>query len=280
MRRIPSRIAILTDFGIDDNYNGVMEGVIKKINPEVQTIYISGNVKNFNIYAGAYLLYTSFKYFPRDTIFLVVIDPGVGTTRRPIIIKTKNYIFIGPDNGVLYPAAANDGIEKVIEINNNKLYLSKNISNTFHGRDIFAVAAALISIGVEIDIFGRQISHEEIIKIKFDYNISERRICGKIIYIDHFGNVATSIPANIIINNKIKYNQIITFTINNKIKYNARVVKTFGYGNENELILYSNGYFFVEIGINKGSAKDKLNVKEGDEICLEDYTQVDFSHSI
>jgi S-adenosylmethionine hydrolase len=280
MRRIPSRIAILTDFGIDDNYNGVMEGVIKKINPEVQTIYISGNVKNFNIYAGAYLLYTSFKYFPRDTIFLVVIDPGVGTTRRPIIIKTKNYIFIGPDNGVLYPAAANDGIEKVIEINNNKLYLSKNISNTFHGRDIFAVAAALISIGVEIDIFGRQISHEEIIKIKFDYNISERRICGKIIYIDHFGNVATSIPANIIINNKIKYNQIITFTINNKIKYNARAVKTFGYGNENELILYSNGYFFVEIGINKGSAKDKLNVKEGDEICLEDYTQVDFSHSI
>jgi len=280
MRRIPSRIAILTDFGIDDNYNGVMEGVIKKINPEVQTVYISGNVKNFNIYAGAYLLYTSFKYFPRDTIFLVVIDPGVGTTRRPIIIKTKNYIFIGPDNGVLYPAAANDGIEKVIEINNNKLYLSKNISNTFHGRDIFAVAAALISIGVEIDIFGRQISHEEIIKIKFDYNISERRICGKIIYIDHFGNVATSIPANIIINNKIKYNQIITFTINNKIKYNARVVKTFGYGNENELILYSNGYFFVEIGINKGSAKDKLNVKEGDEICLEDYTQVDFSHSI
>ena len=209
-----------------------------------------------------------------------MIDPGVGTTRRPIIIKTKNYIFIGPDNGVLYPAAANDGIEKVIEINNNKLYLSKNISNTFHGRDIFAVAAALISIGVEIDIFGRQISHEEIIKIKFDYNISERRICGKIIYIDHFGNVATSIPANIIINNKIKYNQIITFTINNKIKYNARVVKTFGYGNENELILYSNGYFFVEIGINKGSAKDKLNVKEGDEICLEDYTQVDFSHSI
>ncbi|BDB97148.1 SAM hydrolase/SAM-dependent halogenase family protein [Saccharolobus caldissimus] len=280
MRRIPSRIAILTDFGTDDNYNGVMEGVIKKINPEVQTIYISGNVKNFNIYAGAYLLYTSFKYFPRDTIFLVVIDPGVGTTRRPIIIKTKNYIFIGPDNGVLYPAAANDGIEKVIEINNNKLYLSKNISNTFHGRDIFAVAAALISIGVEIDIFGQQISHEEIIKIKFDYNISERRICGKILYIDHFGNVATSIPANIIINNRIKYNQIITFTINNRIKYNARVVKTFGYGNENELILYSNGYFFVEIGINKGSAKDKLNVKEGDEICLEDYTQVDFSHSI
>ncbi|MEM3291325.1 MAG: S-adenosyl-l-methionine hydroxide adenosyltransferase family protein [Saccharolobus sp.] len=278
MRRIPPKIAILTDFGVNDNYNGVMEAVIRKVNPEAQIIYISGNVKNFNIYAGAYLLYTSFKYFPKNTIFLVVIDPGVGTNRRPLIIKTLNYIFVGPDNGVLFQAAEKDGIEKIIEINNPKLYLSNIISNTFHGRDIFSITAAFLSLGVDITIFGKELRIDEINKINLTYKVEDKRICGKVAYIDHFGNIATSIPTEAVIG-KVEYNRLIKITVNNS-NYMCRFVKTFGYGNENELLIYQNGYFLLEIGINKGNAKDKIDVKEGDEICLEVYTQEDSSHSI
>ncbi|MEM3515772.1 MAG: S-adenosyl-l-methionine hydroxide adenosyltransferase family protein [Saccharolobus sp.] len=278
MRRIPPTIAILTDFGVNDNYNGVMEAVIRKVNPEARIIYISGNVKNFNIYAGAYLLYTSFKYFPKNTIFLVVIDPGVGTNRRPLIIKTLNYIFVGPDNGVLFQAAEKDGIEKIIEINNPKLYLSNIISNTFHGRDIFSITAAFLSLGVDITIFGKELRIDEINKINITYKVEDKRICGKVAYIDHFGNIATSIPTEAVIG-KVEYNRLIKITVNNS-NYMCRFVKTFGYGNENELLIYQNGYFLLEIGINKGNAKDKIDVKEGDEICLEVYTQEDSSHSI
>lgn len=278
MRRIPPTIAILTDFGVNDNYNGVMEAVIRKVNPEARIIYISGNVKNFNIYAGAYLLYTSFKYFPKNTIFLVVIDPGVGTNRRPLIIKTLNYIFVGPDNGVLFQAAEKDGIEKIIEINNPKLYLSNIISNTFHGRDIFSITAAFLSLGVDITIFGKELRIDEINKINLTYKVEDKRICGKVAYIDHFGNIATSIPTEAVIG-KVEYNRLIKITVNNS-NYMCRFVKTFGYGNENELLIYQNGYFLLEIGINKGNAKDKIDVKEGDEICLEVYTQEDSSHSI
>ncbi|MEM0363012.1 MAG: S-adenosyl-l-methionine hydroxide adenosyltransferase family protein [Sulfolobaceae archaeon] len=279
MRRIPPTIAILTDFGVNDNYNGVMEAVIRKVNPEARIIYISGNVKNFNIYAGAYLLYTSFKYFPKNTIFLVVIDPGVGTNRRPLIIKTLNYIFVGPDNGVLFQAAEKDGIEKIIEINNPKLYLSNIISNTFHGRDIFSITAAFLSLGVDINIFGKELRIDDINKINLiTYKVEDKRICGKVAYIDHFGNIATSIPIEAVIG-KIEYNRLIKITVNNS-NYMCRFVKTFGYGNENELLIYQNGYFLLEIGINKGNAKDKIDVKEGDEICLEVYIQEDSSHSI
>ncbi|ARM75864.1 hypothetical protein B6F84_07330 [Acidianus manzaensis] len=263
-------IGILTDFGISDNYNGVMEGVIRKINKDIEITYITPNAKNFNIYSGAYLLYTSYSFFRRNTIFLVVIDPGVGTTRKVLLIKTKNYIFIGPDNGVLFPAAKQDEIKEIIQVNNNKLYLSKNISNTFHGRDIFATIAAFVSLDVDIHIFGNIISDKEIQKIEYKEFKKDNLTCGEIIYIDHFGNVATSIK-DFDTNAKVH--------INSNIFY-ARRVNTFGESENKELLIYKNGYGFMEIGINKENASLKLGAKEGDVVCLEGYTQGDFSHFI
>ncbi|BFI75335.1 hypothetical protein YN1HA_14330 [Sulfurisphaera ohwakuensis] len=271
-----SQIAILTDFGISDNYNGVMEGVIRKINPNVDITYITPNAKEFNIYAGAYLLYTAYRYFKKGTIFLVVIDPGVGTERKALLIKTKNYYFIGPDNGVLYPSVEEDEIEKVIYINNPKLYLSKNISNTFHGRDIFSVAAAYLSLNVDINVFGNEINKNEIEKLSFLFNEmrEDKNItyCGKILYIDHFGNVATSI--------RIKTTKNFKYVLKYKgNEYELFAVKTFGEGEQNKLLLYNNGYGFLEIGINKGNASIVINAKEGEDVCLEVYTQEDSNHS-
>ncbi len=266
-------ISILTDFGVSDNYNGVMEGVIKKINREAEISYISGNAKSFNILAGAYLLYTSYRYFPKNTIFLVVVDPGVGTPRKPIIIKTKNYYFVGPDNGILYPAAKEDGIEQINQISNQRLYLTKYISNTFHGRDIFSVAAAFLSLNIDQDVFGEKLSEDNLTKIDlFYYKREEKKSCFKVVYVDHFGNIALSYkdPSTFLSSSNI-------FCLGN---YKLKRVRTFGEGREGELLIYSNGYNFLEIGANKKNASEILDLKEGDLVCLEDCTQEDSSHSI
>ena len=272
-----AQIAILTDFGISDNYNGVMEGVIRKINPDTDIVYITPNAKEFNLYAGAYLLYTSYRYFQKNTIFLAVIDPGVGTKRRAIIVKSRNYYFVGPDNGILYPAISEDGISKVVQITNPRMYLSREISNTFHGRDIFSVAAAYLSLNVDMTVFGEMINPEELEKIEFNFSESkdENKVmyCGKIVYVDHFGNIATSIKTKINKNAKV-------IAKHNGREYYLNVVRTFGEGKEKEFLLYNNGYGFLEIGINKGNAAITINANEGDEICLEVYTRGDFSHSI
>lgn len=272
------QIAILTDFGISDNYNGVMEAVIRKFNPEIEITYITPNAKEFNIYSGAYLLYTAYRYFRRGTIFLVVIDPGVGTSRKPLIIRTNNYFFVGPDNGVLFPAANEDQIKSIIWINDPRSYLSKRISNTFHGRDIFAVTAALLSLGVDMNVFGEEIS--QITNLDFEYKlekIAENKLkaCGKVIYVDHFGNVTTSIR----IDKDLLLNMNGKLTLKDGQEYELHQVKTFGESYGQELLVYKNGYSFIEIGINKSSAFYILNIREGDEVCVEVFTQGDSNPS-
>ncbi len=264
------QIAILTDFGISDNYNGVMEAVIRKINPEVTITYITPNARNFDVTSGAYLLYTSYRYFPRNTIFLVVVDPGVGTSRRALIVKTNKYVFVGPDNGVLYPTITEDGIRKVISISNRRLYLSKRVSYTFHGRDIFSAASAFISLGVDISIFGEEVNPESLAKLEFTQEEKGNLLCGRVIYVDHFGNVATSIRGEI--------PEIKSVTIKGR-KFNGRKVNTFGEGRPGELLVYTNSYGFLEMGINKGSASQFTGAETGDDICVELYTREDSSRS-
>ncbi|BBG24479.1 SAM hydrolase/SAM-dependent halogenase family protein [Sulfuracidifex tepidarius] len=271
-----NNIAILTDFSLSDNYNGVMEGTIRRFNKDVNITYLSGNSKKFNVKSASYLLYTGYRFFPRKTVFLVVVDPGVGTERDALLVKTRNYFFIGPDNGVLYPSIIEDGIVEIRKINNPKVFLSKEISKTFHGRDIFAVSAALLSTGVETEAFGDVKSQNDLYKYELKYY--EKINYGlktKVVYVDNFGNVTLGITSREF---KVKENQI--YEINVKgLKYKVTSKRTFGYGEENQLIIYSNGYGFLEIGINKGSAYHTLKTSEGDEICLEDYTQGDSSPS-
>ncbi|BCU70566.1 SAM hydrolase/SAM-dependent halogenase family protein [Stygiolobus caldivivus] len=272
------QIAILTDFGISDNYNGVMEAVIKRNNPEVEITYITPNAREFSIYGGAYLLYTSYRYFKKGTIFLTVIDPGVGTSRKPIIIKTNNYFFVGPDNGVLYPASNEDGIKEIIAITNPRVYLSKKISNTFHGRDIFAISATLLSLNVDLETFGEKIT--DLVKLSFDYSLEELsddkiKACGKVIYVDHFGNIATSIR----IDNDLSLGKRGKLLFKGK-EIDVHQVRTFGESKSQEILVYKNGYSFIEIGINKGSAFNILGLREGDEICVEVSIQADSNHSI
>ena len=135
-------IALLSDFGLKDHYVSAMKGVILNISPDVNLVDITHEVSPWNVIQGAFLLRATFRYFPRGTVFVCVVDPGVGTERKALAIKTKNYFFVGPDNGLMYPSVVEDGLELAVEITNRKYTLER--SGTFDGRDVFAPAAAHI----------------------------------------------------------------------------------------------------------------------------------------
>ncbi len=272
-----NNIAILSDFGVHDNYNGVMEAIIRRINKHVNISYITNSSKKFNIIAAAYLLYTAYRFFPKYTVFLVTVDPTVGTERDVLITRTTNYFFVGPNNGVLYPSLIDDGIMKIIKVNDHKAFLSKGIIETFFDRYIFGISAALISTGVDMSAFGEEENVEDITKLPLKYlERTPQGVKGKVIYVDNFGNVTIGITSKDL---PLEENKLYTIFVRGK-SHKAVSRRTFAYGNEGELTLYTNEYGFLEVGINKGSAYDTLKTSEGDEICLEDYTQEDSNHSI
>src|SRR5262249_38262363 len=145
-------ITLTTDFGLSDPFVGIMKGVILGIAPEAQLVDISHDVRSYDVVEGAFLVENSYRYFPEDTVHIVVVDPGVGSAVRPIVSVLNRQIFVGPDNGVLSPVLQNE----VYHITNQNLFLS-TVSKTFHGRDIFAPVAANIAHGMPINLVGPRI---------------------------------------------------------------------------------------------------------------------------
>ena len=175
-------IAILSDFG-NSEYLGVMKGIISHVAEKSKVIDLCNTIHPHQIKEGAWILKQTYKYFPKNTIFLCVVDPGVGGERKGMIVRTKNFYFVGPDNGLMFPAMEEDGISTAIE-----LIPGEDVSQTFHGRDVFAVAAAKLEKGVEISAVGKKHSIKE--KLKFVLNGRK----GEIVRIDNFGNIITNIP--------------------------------------------------------------------------------------
>ena len=182
-------IVILTDFGTTDPFVGIMKGVINQIAPATPTIDLSHAISPGNIRQGAVTLWQSIHYFTPGSIFLVVIDPGVGTSRRPLLAKRGDYKFIAPDNGVL--SYIFDDEPKAWDISNPELFLP-NPGTTFHGRDIFAPAAAHASMGVAESEFGTPISEFQWIPYPVLESPSPGRLQGQTLHADQFGNFLTS----------------------------------------------------------------------------------------
>ncbi len=263
-------IVLLTDFGIEDPYVGMMKGVILSICPKVKIIDLTHNVRSFDVEHGAFILYVSYKYFPRGTIFVCVVDPGVGSSRRPIAILTNNYIFIGPDNGLMVMAAEDDGIRKVFLIENQKLFRTP-ISRSFHGRDIFAPVAAHIACGIPIESIGREINPNTLVRLdirKHIRKIKENCVELKILAIDKFGNnILSSRIRDILDLLNIDLNS--TVTIYSKCRsYRAIVGETFSIYQEGTLVLYENSFWLAELAVNRGSAKEILCTEPGDTILI------------
>jgi len=189
----PAPIAILTDFGYRDHYVGVLKGVIDTIAPEARVIDISHGIPPQSVVAGAMALQQSWRFFPKQTVFLVIVDPGVGSARKPLAIETRaGARFVGPDNGVMSLAGNDAGILQIVELREPK-YRLKEVSSTFHGRDVFAPAAAWLSTGVRLSALGPATDKMKHLSIP----LATRRddtISGEVIYLDGFGNMVTNIP--------------------------------------------------------------------------------------
>lgn len=183
---------MLTDFGYRDHYVGAMKGVIAEIAPAARVIDITHGIPPQSVSAGAIALAQSWRFFPRHTVFVAVVDPGVGTPRLPIAIETRaGARFVGPDNGLLYLAAQAAGIRLIVELHAAK-YRLKNVSATFHGRDIFAPAGAWLSRGTPITSLGPTIAQMKPSSIEPAIRRG-KTLEGKVIYVDGFGNLVTNI---------------------------------------------------------------------------------------
>lgn len=277
----PNLIVLLTDFGLYDPFVGIMKGVIKSVNPSVEIIDLSHQVKPHSIKEGAFFLYISYKYFPKGSIFVVVVDPGVGSEREILLYKTSDYYFLAPNNGVLSYILPPESVvlkiggetfkffpksedERIVKIENENFFL-KPVSRTFHGRDIFAPVAAYISLGVRMEEFGEEFKGE-MIKIPFPrLKYIDQKLYGEVIYSDRFGNLITNIDEESL--NK--------FLNGLKPIINFKNVEIFGLKNsyseakKGEPLAIINSFNYLEISVREGSAVEKFLAKEGDEIIVE-----------
>lgn len=187
-------IVLLTDFGRQDPFAGILKGVIACISPESNVIDLTHEVNPQDILQGAFLLASSYSYFPRGSVFCVVVDPGVGSTRKGILIETRDYLFLGPDNGVLWHAADKNKIKRIFHLTNSAYFLNP-VSATFHGRDIFAPVAAHVSKGLEnISVLGHPI--KECVEYPFPgVEKNGSSFVLTILHIDRFGNAVLNIDA-------------------------------------------------------------------------------------
>ena len=262
-------ITLLTDFGHSDEYVGVMKGVIFSIDPEANIIDLTHHIDPQDISQAAYLLKAAYPYFPKNSIHVVVVDPGVGTDRKIVALKIDGHVFLAPDNGVLSILWENHPIELAVCINNSQYFL-KDVSMTFHGRDIFAPVAAWLSRSTSITSLGPPIEYSDLKKIKFsDLEVSqENTIIGRVISIDRFGNLLTNIDEKTFFQlyakhpNKhpiAKVGEIIIKRLSTSYQSVAE--------KEPLMIIGSRGY--LEIAINCGNASKALNISKGDTLLID-----------
>jgi S-adenosylmethionine hydrolase len=190
MNRVPL-ITLTTDFGVADSYVGTMKGVMLDIAPDARLVDISHEIAPQNVRQAAYVLYTAYPFFPSHTVHLVVVDPGVGSARRSIGLRTPRGFLIGPDNGVFSYVMASEPVEALVELADPHYHLSR-VSHTFHGRDIFAPAAAHLAAGVPIMELGPPVRDPITLPLP-RLEIAAGTITGEVLHTDHFGNVVTSI---------------------------------------------------------------------------------------
>jgi len=249
-----SIITLTTDFGLRDWFVGSMKGVILGINEHAALVDITHEIPAGDIRAGAFALGVSCRCFPRNTVHVAVIDPGVGSNRAAIVVKTADYYFVGPDNGVLSLALEK---EKVLEIwrVENEAYFRRPVSNTFHGRDVFAPVAAHLTLRVLMDSLGRQL--KDYVKLEWPKpQVAGGVLRGQILYIDHFGNAVSNIESPAKSVSKVR--------VPDKVQCDIKRFYQEVPGGQPLAITGSAGY--LEIAVNGGNAAQTFGLKLGDAV--------------
>ncbi|MFW9896821.1 MAG: S-adenosyl-l-methionine hydroxide adenosyltransferase family protein [Candidatus Thorarchaeota archaeon] len=270
-------IALITDFGTrGQHYVAAMKAVILNISPNAKIVDISHEITPYSIIEASYILKTTYKHFPKGTVFIVVVDPGVGSNRRLIALKTKSdYYFIGPDNGI-FPNVFD--VKEIINCHSieNDEYFIQPVSPTFHGRDIMAPIGASIAKykNFPLSDLGSKFDFHNLIKkpITLLIDAENRTIKGSIQYIDSFGNGTTTIPmignniknSDLILENDLKISMLI-----NDITYEGIFSSHFSNVVEDMILFLVGSTGFLEISINQGNAAKKLDFKVGDILTLQ-----------
>jgi S-adenosylmethionine hydrolase len=256
-------VTLTTDFGLKDSYVAEMKAVILRISPNTTIIDITHDIEKFDIRMAAYTLACAAPYFPKDTVHVAVVDPGVGTKRRALLVQTQSAFYVGPDNGVLALATDNQGIKHIFGITNPKFMLTR-ISNTFHGRDIFAPVAAHLTNGTQPKEFGPEI--KRISTPKFARVARKRnRLTGEVLHIDGFGNLITNFRKEELDSMGIKE------TVNIKIgnhKLRLKLGKAYEDVKKREAVALFGSHGFLEVSVNQGNAGTAFKAKRGDKITL------------
>jgi len=251
-------ITLLTDFGIQDPYVAEIKGTILSVNFDAKIVDISHQISSYDIREAAFLIGMYYNIFAKKTIHLAVVDPGVGGERENIIVKTKNFYFVGPDNGIFSMIFQKEKNFTIYKIN----YSPKNkYSNTFFGRDYFAPIAAMLSKGDRISKIGKKT--DKFIKLDIPKpDIDENMVIGQIMYVDGFGNLITNIYKDIIKTNEKKLAIRVGDVVIDKIG------RTFSSVSPGEPVAYIGSHGYLEIAINKGTADKSLGTVKGSNVEL------------
>ena len=271
-----SPITLTTDFGYGDAYVGAMKGAILSVNPEATIIDVSHSIEPQNILQAAFILGAAYRYFPKGTIHVIVIDPGVGSERRGVILKTPSAFFVGPDNGVLsyvvddlFPAAtqaptqATRGLKEIVFKAGVELvaitdprFWRHPVSGTFHGRDIFAPVAAGLSLDISLYEFGEKVNSLHILPIPRPVLDPDGTLIGQVIHIDRFGNLITDIKSNDLPREDVVI-EVSGYCIQGVGNY---------YAQKEGIMALCGSTGYVEISLRDGSACDFLGTIAGDEV--------------
>ena len=258
-------ITLLTDYGIKDSYVAEVKGAILRIAPDATIVDISHDVGNYSIDEGAFHMARSVPYFPEGTVHVGVVDPGVGGERKGIIIQARGAFLVGPDNGLLAPAAERLGVEKVFEITNTGL-LPERVSFVFDGRDVFGPTGALLAKGVPPEDIGSEVVEYKRLPA-YEPKIEGDSLVATVIHVDGFGNLVTNVTYEVLERIGAGYGSSFR-VVTPSGEYTLPYVRQFSAVPEGELLLLVAGGGYLEFAVNQGDARKRLGIDKGDAVRL------------
>lgn len=259
-------ITLTTDFGLADEFVASMKGVILSLAPGTTIVDISHLVAHGDIREGTFLLRRTYPFFPAGTVHCAVIDPGVGTDRKILAIKSAGQIFVAPDNGLLSPVLQDtDNLETIYNVSNRSLYRSR-VSKTFHGRDVMAPVAAQLASGLNIKEVGEQLNSDDCVLLPHKQcQIQPNKLIGEIIHIDRFGNMCTNITLSELANLSPSLDVVVTIGSQTV----TGMTDSYGHANEGEMLNHLDSHDHLEISVSGGSAAFVTGSQRGSIVTVE-----------
>ena len=258
-------VALLTDFGLQDAYVGVMKGVIRKICPEASVIDLSHGVAPQDVTQAAFLLASAYPYFPEGTVFACVVDPGVGTDRDVVCVCANGQVFLAPDNGLLGIVASRCPPERMFRVTNGELFLDP-VSGTFHGRDIFAPVAAHICAGADPARVGAELTRIRRLRLSKPLRTATGALKGEVVYADRFGNLITNITRPVL--ERTFGDHLGRLEVRVGGERIRGIVRAYGDCEEGQALALFGSSGYLEVAVCGGSAKAAVGCSRGDAVTV------------